>query len=92
MNLDIQHEGMTIVTDGVLADYWLERREGGGWGRGREEESGVKWEGRRYGMGAVEGGVECGRGLGPREGRGSAWEVVLCPDPTLSRGKGSGNQ
>ena len=26
-------------------------------------------------MGAVDGGVECGRGLGPREGRGSAWEV-----------------
>ena len=37
----------------------------------REEESGVKWEGERYGMGAVEGGVERGRGLGPREGRGS---------------------
>ena len=26
-------------------------------------------------MGAVDGGVERGRGLGPREGRGSAWEV-----------------
>ena len=47
-NPDIQHEAMTIVTVGVLADYRLERGEGrGGGGGGGEKESGVKWEGRR---------------------------------------------
>ena len=57
---------------------WIIGNNSPGPREGRGERRKVEWNGReggRYGMGVVEGGVECGRGLGPREGRGSAWEV-----------------